>query len=754
MSDTTTVNDTASLPNEPELPPPTINVKVELAAAYIDDAFHGTRDDLFKRPRVQRVFSNVSHLADIFFLGLMVIPFFERPQWCFFQDTCQHIENLPRSSFKDFTLNRKLTLTLEVILILLLFSITLLHWFAVGSKSFFTPKTKIIYVIFICYFLDLSMTTIEAYKIRFTPYLRPLLFILWYRPITRICFFLIKLLPQVFDVILLIILHISFFSFSATFVARADHITDPGFQTVSESFESFFTALTTANFPDVMIPVYEIDQFWAVIFILFYVIGLFFLTNLLLANIFTALSEFLVDDYREFLRNRRWALKVAFSILSENGNDIPQDTILELVKELNLYQNIPYLRQNHFNTFVQMLCHEESKDPTRITRKEFSKIIQALEMDFDPDHFLRPSEVDTMRVGCIQISHLRKILRHKFYDGVLSFFVCCHICIITIACEKDYIKEDINRWVILEFCFSLCYVLEVALQILCWGVKFYFRTSSHWYDFIVSSGLLIFECRALFFPPQPDNIAVRISLIVRFTRVIRSLVILDQFAVIMETLRELVQPMLHVAGVFLAFLYIFASAGVEIWGGKIYKDNPLLVGTDFESANYYSQNCNDFASCMMVMFDLTIVNNWTIIKSGFCAVSSPYAIWFFIAFYFFGVLIVYNAMVALIIQGFQNESKQVAKEKDRMRGMSNGLNLRRGSTIRKNFGKRRHRGHSRFYEVLSDEDLQLAQREFQLAIDSLNPLVDSPISKLESLSSVPGSVVSAFRKDPSFNTTV
>ena len=49
--------------------------------------------------------------------------------------------------------------------------------------------------------------------------------------------------------------------------------------------------LTTANFPDIMLPAYD-KNFWnCLIFISFLIIGLYFLSNVLLANVFSKFNK-------------------------------------------------------------------------------------------------------------------------------------------------------------------------------------------------------------------------------------------------------------------------------------------------------------------------------------------------------------------------------------------------------------------------------------------------------------------------------
>lgn len=56
--------------------------------------------------------------------------------------------------------------------------------------------------------------------------------------------------------------------------------------TIGESYFNMLVLLTTANFPDVMLPAYNVNYFNSFFFITYLGIGLYFLFNILLANVY------------------------------------------------------------------------------------------------------------------------------------------------------------------------------------------------------------------------------------------------------------------------------------------------------------------------------------------------------------------------------------------------------------------------------------------------------------------------------------
>lgn len=57
-------------------------------------------------------------------------------------------------------------------------------------------------------------------------------------------------------------------------------------------------------------------------------------------------------------------------------------------------------------------------------------------------------------------------------------------------------------------------------------------------------------------------------------------------------------------------LYLFGMLGTALFGGVIYRSQPLLDGTDFKAEDYFANNFNDLGSAFITLFELLVVNNW------------------------------------------------------------------------------------------------------------------------------------------------
>ncbi|XP_054153361.1 two pore channel protein 1-like [Oppia nitens] len=90
---------------------------------------------------------------------------------------------------------------------------------------------------------------------------------------------------------------------------------DPYFSTIGQSFVSLFVLLTTANFPDVMMPSYKMNRISSVFFIAFLIIHVYFLMNIMLAVVYEAFNRIEKEKFRKLLLHRRRACKLAFNLL-------------------------------------------------------------------------------------------------------------------------------------------------------------------------------------------------------------------------------------------------------------------------------------------------------------------------------------------------------------------------------------------------------------------------------------------------------
>ena len=121
--------------------------------------------------------------------------------------------------------------------------------------------------------------------------------------------------------------------------------------------------------------------------------------------------------------------------------------------------------------------------------------------------------------------------------------------------------------------------------------------------------------------------------------------------VIFETLKNLLGPLNNLIIVMLTIFYLFAQIGMYMFGGDITSNSPEIVHDSSIPDNYYLINFNDLVSSYITLFILIVVNNWFVIVQMCVDIKGGnlYYRYFFVVFYYFGVIIGLNIIIAFAI---------------------------------------------------------------------------------------------------------
>lgn len=125
---------------------------------------------------------------------------------------------------------------------------------------------------------------------------------------------ILQSLPPILDMLGLLMFFMCTYALLGYFLFSQHH-TNLYFKTLTDSFVSMFVLLTTANFPDVMMPSYALSKWNAVFFISYISIVLYVLMNLMLAVVYETFTGIEKDKFRKLLLHKRKACKLAFRLL-------------------------------------------------------------------------------------------------------------------------------------------------------------------------------------------------------------------------------------------------------------------------------------------------------------------------------------------------------------------------------------------------------------------------------------------------------
>ena len=111
-------------------------------------------------------------------------------------------------------------------------------------------------------------------------------------------------LKDSFAILTTIFTYILVFTLTVYYFYRPMNEGITNFGTLRDAYKQMTILFTTANYPDIFLPAMNVNYFHCFFFMFFMLMGLYFLTNLLLANVFNKYQNRL-NEKRDSRRNNR-----------------------------------------------------------------------------------------------------------------------------------------------------------------------------------------------------------------------------------------------------------------------------------------------------------------------------------------------------------------------------------------------------------------------------------------------------------------
>jgi two pore calcium channel protein len=241
------------------------------------------------------------------------------------------------------------------------------------------------------------------------------------------------------------------------------------------------------------------------------------------------------------------------------------------------------------------------------------------------------------------------------FEGAVDVMILINCILIVVETEYEMSSRSSGIPILeaVEPVFTLIYVVELLLKLLVLGWTEYWHKLRNRFDLFVVGALVMVEVDMLFSVNEGNKWAwIRYMLVVRLLRCLRLLVAVRRFNMIFATFLQLVPAFITLFGMLFALMTLYAQIGLQAFGGKIYVGNPDLKNTNFAEHDYYVNNFNDYATAMVTLFELLVVNKWYVIMDGVVAATSKVFRLYFISFYAVAVVMVLNLVVAFILEAF------------------------------------------------------------------------------------------------------
>jgi hypothetical protein len=443
------------------------------------------------------------------------------------------------------------------------------------------------------------------------------------------------------------------------------------FANLIEGCWTLWICVTTANYPDVMMPSYNNNRLAVIFFVSFMIISFFFLMNLILAAVVNAYDESI--ERRKQMRKEITSenLTKAFQLMDpEKKGWISQETIMAVFLILN--EDFPEIHPLSDEETKLLFGFLDKDGSSTITLDEFQEFGSLLLLEFTKESDYA-TFVEVHFPKLYQSSGYRR-LRHAVlspaFEYIVDVVLLLNAVVVGVQSYPELMGENVELdphysdgyvdtiWELMETMFTALYMIEVCLKVMVNGWKKYRETPRNMFDFVVTMSALIATGYVYLPNAYSDSRLIRFIVMARILRLGRLLMSVPAFQMIGKISAEILPAAVGVIMLLFFLMYWFAALGMILYGGLITRDpsNPLsyaILNNDFSDNEYWANNFNDMMSGMNVLFNLLVVNNWTNCEIGFEAVTGgKWVRLFFFCFHVLGVILVNNLVIAFIINAF------------------------------------------------------------------------------------------------------
>ncbi|KAF3850881.1 hypothetical protein F7725_012653 [Dissostichus mawsoni] len=448
-------------------------------------------------------------------------------------------------------------------------------------------------------------------------------------------------LPPFIDILLLLLFFMVIFAMLG-FCLFSPNKTDPPvlspqyFSTLENSLVSLFVLVTTANFPDVMMPSYSKNRWSCVFFIVYLSIELYFIMNLLLAVVFDTFNDVEKMKFKSLLLHKRSAIDHAFQLLVSRQR--PSGVTLKQFDGLMRFYRPRMSARDRFLTYKAL----NTSGAPMLSLQDFYKFYEVTGLKWK-----------------VSINLLVKSKAFQYAMCVVVAINGVWILVETYTLNSGFSWSRFVPWSYIVF--LTIYGVEVLLKITGLGPMAYISSGWNLFDFTVTLfaflGLI-----ALAFDMEPFYFIV----VLRPLQLLRLFKIKQRYRNVLDTMFELFPRMASLGLTLIIFYYSFAIVGMEFFADVVYPNccNTSTVADSYRLRNvtignktvlqegyYYLNNFNNILSSFVTLFELTVVNNWYITMEGVTSMTTHWSRLYFMTFYIV-TMVVMTIIVAFILDAF------------------------------------------------------------------------------------------------------
>uniref|UniRef100_A0A672UZP9 Calcium voltage-gated channel subunit alpha1 H n=1 Tax=Strigops habroptila TaxID=2489341 RepID=A0A672UZP9_STRHB len=442
------------------------------------------------------------------------------------------------------------------------------------------------------------------------------------------------------------------------------------FDNIGYAWIAIFQVITLEGWVDIMYYVMDAHSFYNFIyFILLIIVGSFFMINLCLVVIATQFSETKQRENQLMQEQRARYLSNDSTIASFSEPGSCYEELLKYIchifrkvkrRTIRLYNNWQSKQKAHHlhppphppsssppppslphqqwepTGFTQDLRHGDHRDQLQQQRSRRRRKKK------------KPKERNKVtRLWKAFGSKLKRIVESKYFNRGIMIAILIN----TLSMGIEYHEQPdelTNALEISNIVFTSMFALEMLLKLLAFGLFGYIKNPYNIFDGIIvvisvweiigqsDGGLSVLRTFRL----------LRVLKLVRFMPALRR-----QLVVLMKTMDNVATFCM----LLMLFIFIFSILGMHLFGCK------FSLKTDTGDTVPDRKNFDSLLWAIVTVFQILTQEDWNVVLYNGMASTSSWAALYFVALMTFGNYVLFNLLVAILVEGFQAEVRDLSR---------------------------------------------------------------------------------------------
>mmetsp|Transcript_17013 Transcript_17013/g.14943 ORF Transcript_17013/g.14943 Transcript_17013/m.14943 type:complete len:572 (+) Transcript_17013:23-1738(+) len=513
-----------------------------------------------KAAKYLKIYKRILPLKYITLGVYFLFIFFELPTWCMDRNDIINLTTCDNHIYPNSGLPympQYASCILEMLCLLVLLSFAWLRR-TFRKESYGSNIREILHLILsVISFIDIIVALTRSKGLFIAKFVRLIRISLSIRSLREAVWRILLVIYDAKEIFMLIILYVIFFSWGGFMLFRGTPQGFAFFGSLSETIWNMSVLLTTANFPDVMLPAYQMNTAYTLYFIVYILIGVYFLLNVLLAVFYSNYQSRVENSITKYEDKRVSYLEKKFFEHDEGNKGYLTNAECKILILYLLSIDSSHNEDNiDVSKFIKLLdCDGNGK----IYLPEFYRYFDVMEiLQFEKDR--RPKE--SVRMHSSQ-AKLRKIMKNPTYDMIVYIVLILNLGTLFIRDWYDTYggtADQIKTWMSFQFVLNAVFTLElIANFIVDWSPSQTFKKLSVKAEVIYT---LVTICLFVKFIVMNsyglENRLLELIVLLRSLRLFNMLKEVQQWKQILLTLTALLGPFYTLLIVNLILFYFFS----------------------------------------------------------------------------------------------------------------------------------------------------------------------------------------------------